>query len=206
MSFAVSLSPSPSSSSSNGVNCFNPNPKLLTIQFLSPIRHNYKSLPQLKASRRSIAKSTANSVNDPRNWSRSIENNLLFDDRIDSDDDDDEDEEEDDRSLDLLVRFIENVFKKVSKRARKAVRSVLPVSISTKLVGFSVNGVLILAFLWVLKAFLEVVCTLGSVVFVSILLIRGIWSAITYLQEIRYLQTNEPDGDRHEWTGAQPAM
>ncbi|KAJ9561122.1 hypothetical protein OSB04_006282 [Centaurea solstitialis] len=41
------------------------------------------------------------------------------------------------------------------------------------LVGFSVNGVIILAFFWILKAFLEVVCTLGSVVFVSILLVRG---------------------------------
>lgn len=37
--------------------------------------------------------------------------------------------------MDLLLRFVENVFRKVSKRARKAVRSVLPVSISTKLVS-----------------------------------------------------------------------
>ncbi|KAJ6905722.1 hypothetical protein NC652_023472 [Populus alba x Populus x berolinensis] len=53
--------------------------------------------------------------------------------------------------------FVSNVFKKVSKRARKAVRSVLPVPLSTKLVEFSVNGVLLPAFLWVLKAFLEVI-------------------------------------------------
>lgn len=46
-----------------------------------------------------------------------------------SDDDDDED-----RTLDLLVRFFQNVFKKVSKRARKAVRSVLPLPISSHLV------------------------------------------------------------------------
>ncbi|CAF1896676.1 unnamed protein product, partial [Brassica napus] len=70
--------------------------------------------------------------------------------------DEHEEEEEEDRSLDLLLRFVENVFRKVSKRARRAVRSILPVSISTKLVGFSVNGVLMLAFLWILKAFLEV--------------------------------------------------
>ncbi|XP_058191325.1 protein SHORT HYPOCOTYL IN WHITE LIGHT 1-like isoform X2 [Rhododendron vialii] len=74
----------------------------------------------------------------------------------DDDGDDDEEEQEEDRSLDLLVKFVENVFKKVSRRARKAVRSVLPVTISSKLVGFSVNGVILLAFLWILKAFLEV--------------------------------------------------
>ncbi|ONK74129.1 uncharacterized protein A4U43_C03F3070 [Asparagus officinalis] len=50
------------------------------------------------------------------------------------DDDEDDEEEEDDRSLDLLARFIENVFRKISRRARKAARSVLPSSISTKLV------------------------------------------------------------------------
>jgi len=54
------------------------------------------------------------------------------------DDDDDEDEEEEDRSLDLLAKFVENVFRKISKRARKAVRSVLPVAISTKLVRVSI--------------------------------------------------------------------
>ena len=48
--------------------------------------------------------------------------------------DEHEEEEEEDRSLDLLLRFVENVFRKVSKRARRAVRSILPVSISTKLV------------------------------------------------------------------------
>ncbi|GAB2268082.1 hypothetical protein Dimus_003061 [Dionaea muscipula] len=73
------------------------------------------------------------------------------------DDYEDDEEEEDDRSLELLVKFVENVFKKVSRRARKAVRSVLPPAISTKLVGFTVNGAIILAFLWVLKAFLEVI-------------------------------------------------
>ncbi|KAH8498614.1 hypothetical protein H0E87_017516 [Populus deltoides] len=91
---------------------------------------------------------------DPRNWSRSI--NSEFDDHHGDDDNDDE-PGGGDRSLDLLVKFVSNVFKKVSKRARKAVRSVLPVPLSTKLVEFSVNGVLLLAFLWVLKAFLEVI-------------------------------------------------
>lgn len=126
-----------------------------------------------------------------------------FDDDLDVDEEEDEDE---DRSLDLLVRFVQNVFRKVSKRARKAVRSVLPVSIPTKLVGFSVNGVLILAFLWILKAFLEVVCTLGSVVFVSILLIRGIWTGVTYMQESRERRINENVDDQRTWTGAQPVI
>jgi hypothetical protein len=48
-----------------------------------------------------------------------------------------------DRSLDLLLKFVSNVFKKVSKRATKAVRSVLAVPLSTKLViivnWFSLN-------------------------------------------------------------------
>jgi len=60
-------------------------------------------------------------VHDPRKWMHPV-----------SDDEDDENDE--DRSLDLLVRFVQNVFKKVSKRARKAVRSVLPFPISTHLV------------------------------------------------------------------------
>ncbi|KAG5526265.1 hypothetical protein RHGRI_032521 [Rhododendron griersonianum] len=59
---------------------------------------------------------------------------LGIEDYADGDDDDDEEEQEEDRSLDLLVKFVENVFKKV---------------------GFSVNGVILLAFLWILKAFLE---------------------------------------------------
>lgn len=120
----------------------------------------------------------------------------------DDDEEEDEDEEED-RSLDLLVRFVENVFRKISKKARKAVRSVLPVNISTQLVGFSVNGVIILAFLWVLKAFLEVVCTLGSVIFVSILLIRGVWSGISFLQENRYRRMDEVNDDHQAWVGSQ---
>ncbi|CAK7330239.1 unnamed protein product [Dovyalis caffra] len=142
-------------------------------------------------------------LDDPRNWSRSI--NSEFADHHEDDDEDEDDDEQEDRSLDLLVKFVSNVFKKVSKRARKAVRSVLPVPISTKLVEFSVNGVLLLGFLWVLKAFLEVVCALGSMVFVSILLIRGIWSGVTYLQERRNLRINKLDDDLRAWTGTQPA-
>ncbi|KAI7738082.1 hypothetical protein M8C21_010294, partial [Ambrosia artemisiifolia] len=123
----------------------------------------------------------AGEKNRMRNWNP---NRMTFYDEEEEDDDEEEEEEdEDDRSLDLLIKFVENVFKKISKRARKSVRSVLPVNIPTKLVGFSVNGVIILAFFWILKAFLEVVCTLGSVVFVSILLVRGVWTGISYFQQ-----------------------
>ena len=73
-------------------------------------------------------------VDDRRNWNRSISSDFDIIGGEDDEDDEDEENEEEDRSLDLLVRFVENVFRKVSKRARKAVRSVLPQSIPTKLV------------------------------------------------------------------------
>ncbi|CAM8974196.1 unnamed protein product [Rhodiola kirilowii] len=114
-------------------------------------------------------------------------------------------EDEEDRSVELLVRFLQNVFKKISKKARKAVRLVLPVSIPTELVCFSVDGVTMLAYLWLAKAFVEVVCTVGSVVFISILLIHGIWYGISYIQESR---TNSMSVLRGEqlWSSARPAM
>ncbi|KAH0871597.1 LOW QUALITY PROTEIN: hypothetical protein HID58_078619 [Brassica napus] len=142
-------------------------------------------------------------VDGDRSWNKKIKPEYGFDE--DYEEDEDEEEEEEDRSLDLLLRFVENVFRKVSKRARKAVRSVLPVSISTKLVGFSVNGVLILAFLWILKAFLEVACTLGTIVFTSILFIRGIWAGVAYVQESRNNRINELADDPRAWNGVQPA-
>ncbi|EOA17435.1 hypothetical protein CARUB_v10005738mg [Capsella rubella] len=140
---------------------------------------------------------------DTRSWNRKIRPEYGFDDDYEGEEDED-DHEEEDRSLDLLLRFVENVFRKVSKRARKAVRSILPVSISTKLVGFSVNGVLILAFLWILKAFLEVACTLGTIVFTSILLIRGLWAGVAYIQENRNNRINELADDPRAWNGVQP--
>ncbi|CAL5438246.1 unnamed protein product [Camellia sinensis] len=94
-------------------------------------------------------------VDDPRNWNH--KQGLAMEDyHDDHEDDDDEEEEDEDRSLDLLVKFVQNVFKKISRKVRKAVRSVLPITVSTKLAGFSVNGLIMLTFLWVLKAFLEV--------------------------------------------------
>ncbi|CAG7885048.1 unnamed protein product [Brassica rapa] len=145
-------------------------------------------------------------VDGDRSWNRKIRPEYGIDEDYEEDEDEEEEEEEEeDRSLDLLLRFVENVFRKVSKRARKAVRSVLPVSISTKLVGFSVNGVLILAFLWILKAFLEVACTLGTIVFTSILFIRGLWAGVAYVQESRNNRINELADDPRAWNGVQPA-
>ncbi|CAL9085133.1 unnamed protein product [Musa textilis] len=117
------------------------------------------------------------------------------------DDYNEEDEEEQDQSLDLLVGFLYNVFRKISRSMRKAARSVLPPFIPSKLVGFSVNGVLILALLWILKAFLEVVCTLGSMVFVSMLLVRGIWSFVTYTMENQYNYASRNDTEGSRWSG-----
>uniref|UniRef100_A0A1J3ID30 Protein SHORT HYPOCOTYL IN WHITE LIGHT 1 n=1 Tax=Noccaea caerulescens TaxID=107243 RepID=A0A1J3ID30_NOCCA len=142
-------------------------------------------------------------ADDNRSWNRKIRPEYRYDEDYEGEEDED-DQEEEDRSLDLLLRFVENVFRKVSKRARKAVRSILPVSISTKLVGFSVNGVLILAFLWILKAFLEVACTLGTIVFTSILLIRGLWAGVAYIQESRNNRINEFADDPRAWNGVQP--
>ncbi|EYU37545.1 hypothetical protein ABFS82_02G047100 [Erythranthe guttata] len=148
-----------------------------------------------------------NSIHEARAWGANSRSGVVmgdYGDDIDEDDDEDEEEEEEDRSLDLLIRFVENVFRKVSRKARKAVKSVLPVPISTKLVGFAVNGTIILTFLWVLRAFLEVICTLGSVVFASILLIRGVWTGISYFQDSRSYRPN--DEDPQSWPGTRPAI
>lgn len=72
----------------------------------------------------------------PRNWSPSGSGIVNGGFGVGDDDDEDEDEEEEDRSLDLLIRFGQNMFRKISKKARKAVRSVLPVPISSQLVLF----------------------------------------------------------------------
>ncbi|XP_042389490.1 protein SHORT HYPOCOTYL IN WHITE LIGHT 1-like [Zingiber officinale] len=148
----------------------------------------------------SYGQETVEVVPNPRAWDGNL-GGLGYE----EDDDEEDDEDEDDRSLDLLVRFLNSVFRKISRRARRAVRAVLPPAIPTKLVGFSVNGVLILATLWILKAFLEVICTFGSMVFVSILLVRGIWSGITYIRMNQYTYTNRMDNEDSQWSGIQAA-
>lgn len=66
-----------------------------------------------------------------------IEDDEIFfqfmEEEIDGDDDGDEDDTE--SSLDLLFRFLYSMFKKLSKRATKASRAVLPDVISPQLVS-----------------------------------------------------------------------
>ncbi|KAH7665009.1 hypothetical protein IHE45_13G003900 [Dioscorea alata] len=127
-------------------------------------------------------------VPDPRVWRGNQDDEK--DDHGENDSDDDEGE---DRSLDLLVQFLHNMFRKISRRTRKAVR-------------FSVDGVLILALLWITKAFLEVACTLGTLVFVSILLVRAVWSGVCYMKESQYYgYMNRIYNDDDAWSGARPA-
>lgn len=57
---------------------------------------------------------------------------------------DDSDDEDAESSVDLLIRFFQSMFKKVSKRAKKASRSVLPTVISPQLV----SAPFLLCFVW----------------------------------------------------------
>lgn len=57
----------------------------------------------------------------------------FFDDLVEEESDD-EDDDETESSVDLLIRFLQSMFKKVSKRAKKSSRSVLPAAISPQLV------------------------------------------------------------------------
>ncbi|XP_019055301.1 PREDICTED: uncharacterized protein LOC104609111 isoform X2 [Nelumbo nucifera] len=122
-------------------------PQFLSTSFQTKLRKDHShQLPiwfntprlryclRLPATRRfsNYSQESDNLVSEPRNWSGRIARD--YDDfSTDDDADDDEEGEDEDRSLDLLVRFVQNVFRKISRRARKAVRSVLPLSISTKL-------------------------------------------------------------------------
>ncbi|XP_010470996.1 PREDICTED: uncharacterized protein LOC104750848 [Camelina sativa] len=98
------------------------------------------------------------------------------------DEDDDEEEDERESSVDLLIRFLRSMFKKVSKRAKKASRRVLPAAMSPRLVSFAVDGILLLGSLSITRAFLEVICNLGGTVFTVILLIRLFWTAASFFQ------------------------
>ena len=100
------------------------------------MRSLHQNLPTLQASRRNSSQENDDLINDSRKW-----NGFDFYEFEDDDDEDDDEDKEEDRSLDLLIRFVENIFRKVSKRARKAVRSVLPVAISTKLVRYILDSI-----------------------------------------------------------------
>ncbi|URD96193.1 hypothetical protein MUK42_31013, partial [Musa troglodytarum] len=111
------------------------------------------SSPVPYASKRfsSYPQEAVNVVPDPRAWVGDLGGQSYGE-------DDDDDDDEDDRSLDLLARFLHNVFRKISRRARRAaIRAMVPPAMSTKLVGLSINRVLILASLWILNAVLEVI-------------------------------------------------
>lgn len=146
-------------------------------------------------------------VPDARPWVGDLSGAASYRDGSEEDGDEagSEDEDEDDRSLDLLARFLHSVFRKASRRARRAARSVLPPSVPAELVKFSINGVLALTFLWILKGLLEVVCTFGSMVFISILLVRGIWSGVTYIRENRYSYIQQLKDDDSRWSRVQTA-
>lgn len=51
----------------------------------------------------------------------------------------------------------------------------------------------------------QVVCTFGSMVFVTILLVRGIWSGVTYIRENRYSYIRQIDNDDNRWSRVQTA-
>lgn len=82
---------------------------------------------------------TVDVVPNPRAWDGNL-GGLGFE----EDDDEEDDEDEDDRSLDLLVRFLNSVFRKISRRARRAVRAMLPPAVPTKLV---IHGYILCYFL-----------------------------------------------------------
>lgn len=67
---------------------------------------------------------------------------VFFDDN-DVIEDDESDEDETESSVDLLIRFLQSMFKKLSKRAKKASRSMLPAVISPQLVIFLILNFLV---------------------------------------------------------------
>ncbi|KAJ0095935.1 hypothetical protein Patl1_16287 [Pistacia atlantica] len=114
-----------------------------------------------------------------------IDDEAIFDDLMVDDDITSDDEDDTESSVDLLIRFLQTMFKKLSKRAKKASLSILPyryIFPAGYCVSFAVDGILLLAILSILKALLEVACTLGATVFVGILLLRVVWAASSYLQ------------------------
>ncbi|KAG1334112.1 protein SHORT HYPOCOTYL IN WHITE LIGHT 1 [Cocos nucifera] len=95
-------------------------------------------------------------------------------------------EEDQESGLDLLFQFLQSLFRRVSRRATKAARAVLPPVISPQLVSFSVDGILLLTLVSLIKAFLEVLCTLGGSIFIIILLLRVIWTLLLHIQSRSY--------------------
>ncbi|KAJ0037282.1 hypothetical protein Pint_23117 [Pistacia integerrima] len=63
-----------------------------------------------------------------------IDDEAIFDDLMVDDDITSDDEDDTESSVDLLIRFLQTMFKKLSKRAKKASLSILPTGISSQLV------------------------------------------------------------------------
>ncbi|KAF2609382.1 hypothetical protein F2Q68_00046180 [Brassica cretica] len=82
----------------------------------------------------------------------------------------------------VVTRPKERPLMKVSKRAKKASRRVLPAAMSPRLVSFAVDGILLLGSLSITRAFLEVICSIGGTVFTVILLIRLFWTGASFFQ------------------------
>lgn len=71
----------------------------------------------------------------------------------------------------------------------------------------SVNSLLVavgFAFLCNFYCGMQVACTLGTIVFTSILLIRGLWAGVAYIQESRNNRINDFADDPRAWNGVQP--
>lgn len=66
-----------------------------------------------------------------------IDEAFFFDGEDLAEEEESDEEDETDSSVDLLIRFLQSMVKKISKRAKKASRSVLPPAISTQLVILS---------------------------------------------------------------------
>jgi hypothetical protein len=80
---------------------------------------------------------------------------------------DESDEDDAESSVDLFIRFLQSMFKKMSKRAKKASRSVLPTVISPQLVSFSFSSLLLLWSFWI-PSFYKVVLILSvTLVYIS---------------------------------------
>lgn len=78
--------------------------------------------------------------------------NFEGDELVEEEDEEDSDEEEEtESSLDLLMRLVGSMFRKVSKRARKATRSILPDVIPPQLVILQTSSFLVYSQISIIK-------------------------------------------------------
>ncbi|KAJ4972482.1 hypothetical protein NE237_005656 [Protea cynaroides] len=160
---------------STNVRCSRFNPATIPL-FHLPLHPSSRSLKCNRCPRNNICNGKPNS-----SGRETVEMEEGF---FDGDGEIEDESEEDDSesSIDLLFKFMQSIFRRVSKSAKKATRSVLPPAISPQLVSFAVDGVLLLTSLSIVKALLEVVCNLGGAVFFVILLLRVVWMAVSHFR------------------------